>query len=67
MIERTSYRIYAAVPSEIVAWMEPELTEAGKRGVRIVLISDAVEYMDKVEFYRTEKKEGQLRVITDSL
>ena len=23
--------------------------------------------MDKVEFYRTEKKEGQLRVITDSL
>ena len=56
MIERTSYRIYAAVPSEIVAWMEPELTEAGKRGVRIVLISDAVEYMDKVEFYRTEKK-----------
>ena len=67
MIAQTKYRIYAAVPSEIVELMEPELTEALSRGVRIVLISDASDYIGKVEFYQTEKKAGQLRVITDSL
>lgn len=66
MISGCEMRLYLAATATIVEQLKPVLKKAGKRGLKIVIISNRG-YQDlSTDYYEDEPDEGQIRLITDS-
>ena len=60
--------MYLAASRERIEAFAPELTALLTRRIKVVLLSDRMpEGLKGAAFYRTEGKEDQVRLITDSL
>ena len=68
MLESAEKRVYLAASRERIEAFAPELTALLTRRIKVVLLSDRMpEGLKGAAFYRTEGKEDQVRLITDSL
>ena len=66
MISGCEMRLYLAASKEIVEQLKPVLQEAGKRGLKVVIISDGDYSRLATYFYMDKSDKDQLRLITDS-
>ncbi len=66
MIERCDMRLYMAASGNLIKEFEDDLSEAKKRGLKIVLMSDRDYTHVATKFYQDEPECGQIRLITDS-
>lgn len=66
MIAHCELRLYLAACGDIIREFEQELSEARKRNLKIVIMSDADYSYLATQFYQDEPKKGQIRLITDS-
>ena len=67
MLESAEKRVYLAASRERIEAFAPELTALLTRRIKVVLLSDRMpEGLKGAAFYRTEGKEDQVRLITDS-
>lgn len=66
MIEHCDMRLYLAAGSNIIMEFEDILSEAKKKGLKIVLMSDRDYSHLATRFYLDEPEDGQIRLITDS-
>lgn len=66
MIAGCEKRLYLAAAGSIVEDFRHVLGEAGKRGIKVVIISDGDYSTLATRFYQDEPEQGQLRLITDS-
>lgn len=73
LIETAELRIYLAADIMLIDKVWPELTRAGKRGLKVVLLTgmnnrekSAAKEMEGVKIYISERHPGQIRLITDS-
>ena len=66
MIEHCDMRLYLAASGNIIKEFEEVLSEARKRNLKIVIMSDRDYSHLATKFYRDESETGQIRLITDS-
>ncbi len=66
MIEHCELRLYLAASGNIIKEFEEVLSEAKKRNLKIVLMSDRDYSHLATKFYKDEPEVGQIRLITDS-
>ena len=66
MIVQCEMRLYLAASSNIIREFEDVLSEAKKRGLKIVLMSDKDYSHLATKFYQDRSENGQIRLITDS-
>ena len=66
MIEHCDMRLYLAASGNIIKEFEEALSEAKKKGLKIVLMSDRDYSHLATKFYQDEPEIGQIRLITDS-
>ena len=66
MIEQCDMRLYLAAGSKIIDELRDILSDAQKRGLKIVIMSDKDYSYMATTFYFDESEEGQIRLITDS-
>ena len=66
MIEQCEMRLYLAGSGVIIKEFEEVLSEAAKRGLKIVIMSDRDYNHLATRFYQDNSEEGQIRLITDS-
>lgn len=66
MIEHCDMRLYLAASGNIIKEFEEVLSEAKKKGLKIVLMSDRDYSHLATKFYQDEPESGQVRLITDS-
>jgi len=66
MLSMTEHRLYLSAPGDFISYVKPELSELLKQHKRVVVISaDDIE-LSGCEYYRSERREKQLRLIVDS-
>ncbi len=66
MLAAAEYRVYASVSSGLLAKVESDLRALAKRGVKVVVLTDAAVSIDGAIAYEKGQVEGQLRLIVDS-
>lgn len=66
MIEHCDMRLYLAASGNIIKEFEEVLSEAKRRNLKIVLMSDRDYSHLATKFYQDEPESGQIRLITDS-
>ena len=66
MIEHCDMRLYLAASGNIMKEFEEVLSEAKRRNLKIVLMSDRDYSHLATKFYQDEPESGQIRLITDS-
>lgn len=66
MLKQCEKRLYLLTSVTILEQLEPELTEAIDRGIKVVIITDETYNREKAIVYHTNVEEGQIRFITDS-
>ena len=66
MILATDKRLYVSAPEEIIEIIESELEEICNRGIKVVVVTNKVPNIKGITLHLNEKKEKQIRLITDS-
>lgn len=66
MIEHCDMRLYLAASGNIIKEFDEVLSEAKRRNLKIVLMSDRDYSHLATKFYQDEPESGQIRLITDS-
>ena len=66
MLRGAEMRVYASMSARITEMLRPELEDALKRGLKVVLITEPAFQMEGAIVWRTEKKQRQIRLIVDS-
>ncbi len=66
MLRGAKMRIYASMSARITELLRPELEDALKRGLKVVLITEPSFRMEGTVVWCSEKKQRQIRLIVDS-
>ncbi len=66
MLSITEHRLYLSAPGDFISYVKPELSELLKQHKRVVIISVEDIELPGCEYYRSERREKQLRLIVDS-
>lgn len=66
MILSADKRLYVSAPEEIIRIIEPELQEACAKGIKVVVVTNKVSDITGITLHLNEKKEKEIRLITDS-
>lgn len=66
MLSMTEYRLYLSAPGDFIDCVRPELLGLLKENKRVVIISTDPVELSGCEYYRSERREKQLRLIVDS-
>lgn len=67
MLEKASQRIYISAPEDFIESILEELAAAAHRGIKLVIITDRPVSIEEAIFYRSDRKDRQLRLIIDSM
>lgn len=70
IIDNAKERIYISISQKELQYLEKDLIQAYKRGLKVVLISEdcgsALDALDGILFHRVNIQRGQIRLIADS-
>lgn len=66
MLRGAQMRVYASMSARIMEMVRPELEDALKRGLKVVLITESAFRMEGATVWHSEKKKRQIRLIVDS-
>ena len=66
MIGGARERIYLAGDQPVIRQLEEELREAGRQGLKVVLLTDQEMDLPEAILYQRESRPGQIRLIVDS-
>lgn len=66
MILAADKRLYVSAPEEIIKIIKPELQEVCKTGIKVVIVTNKAPEIEGTTVHLNEKKEKQIRLITDS-
>ncbi len=66
MILSADKRLYVSAPEEIIEMISRELQAVSKKEIKVVIVTNKAPDMEGVTVYLIEKKEKQIRLITDS-
>lgn len=66
MILFADKRLYVSAPEEIIRIIKPELKEVCEKDIKVVVVTNKVPDMKGITVHLNEKKEKQIRLITDS-
>lgn len=66
MLRKSKERIYISMQQKELLLLEDELTEAVKRGLKVVIITSKEFELPGAKIYHKEKKSGKIRLITDT-
>lgn len=67
IISLASHRVYLSVTPELLAKVSPEVEEAIRKGLKMVIITSEETEIDGAIHHTIHKKNGQLRLIADSM
>ncbi len=66
LINQAEYRVYISISREQLEYVKDELIGARERGLKVVIISSECMEYEGMICYRSKKKFGSVRLITDS-
>lgn len=66
MLDRTEQRIYLSMPVSLIELVAPELKRLIGRNIKVVILTDTEYALEGAKVYLGDKKESQVRLITDS-
>lgn len=66
MILEADKRLYVSAPEEIIKIIKPELQEVCKKSIKVVVVTNKIPDIEGITVHLNEKKEKQIRLITDS-
>lgn len=66
MLERTGHRLYISAPISFISSIREELEALIKSGKKVVVLTDGCLSIRNCDFFLSEKREEQLRLIVDS-
>jgi sugar-specific transcriptional regulator TrmB len=67
MVAGAAKRIYCSLPARVLGFLRDDLAAAVGRGVKVVVLSDAAERIAGAEWHQGAPREGQARLIADSV
>ena len=66
MIFQAEKRLYLSAPEEFIQVIEQDLRTVCSQGMKVVILTNEEVRIPEAKVYRTEKKDKQIRLITDS-
>lgn len=66
MLAHTEQRIYLSMPAKLIEFILPDLKMLISRDIKIVIITDVDYVIEGAKIYRGDRKDSQIRLITDS-